>query len=135
MKSPSRSATYNSWIAMKQRCYYKKHFAYKYYGGRGIVVCDRWKDSYENFVTDMGERPKGMTLDRKEPDGNYTPENCRWSSRTMQQLNRKARGTTELKSGKFIARFQGKYIGVFDTEEEAHNAYTFQKEVVLFDKN
>lgn len=120
---------------MKQRCYYKKHPHYASYGGRGIEVCERWRCSYDNFLADMGERPEGMTLDRREPDSDYTPSNCQWSTRVYQQLNRRTRGTALLPSGRYTARFRGKYLGSFDTEEEAHTVYTFQKEMVLFDKN
>ncbi len=69
--------TYESWCHMHQRCYNPKARQYKWYGGKGITIAERW-NSFDNFLTDMGERPKGMSLDRLDPHKNYTPENCRW---------------------------------------------------------
>lgn len=74
---------------MKARCYNKNHSAYSRYGGRGIKVCDSWLNSLENFVKDMGIRPDGMTLDRIDNDGNYTPDNCKWSTKHEQVINRR----------------------------------------------
>lgn len=83
----SLSGTYNTWRGMRERCISEKHASYSWYGGRGISICDRWLGSFINFVEDMGERPKGMSLDRINPDGNYEPENCRWATVKQQSTN------------------------------------------------
>lgn len=90
-----KTAAYQSWIAMKKRCRYVKHPCYHRYGGRGITVCDRWIDSFENFLADMGPRPEGMTLDRIDNDGNYEPGNCKWSTRAEQTLKRRCNRNIE----------------------------------------
>jgi len=82
----SRTVTYYTWRDMKTRCHNKNSAAYPDYGGRGITICDRWA-SFENFLSDMGERPVGLSLDRKDVNGNYEPSNCRWATRTEQNNN------------------------------------------------
>jgi hypothetical protein len=79
---------YRVWQAMITRCCNQNQPGYKNYGGRGIRVCDRWRNSFEAFIEDMGERPgPGYSLDRIDNDGNYEPGNCRWATRTEQRRN------------------------------------------------
>jgi hypothetical protein len=83
------TGAYRSWAQMKSRCSNPRHHAYASYGGRGITVCDRWQ-SFEAFLADMGDRPKGMTLDRyPDVNGNYELANCRWATPREQQGNRR----------------------------------------------
>lgn len=90
-KHISTHPLYMAHAQMKSRCYSETNREYKYYGARGIKVCDRWlgKDGFQNFLDDMGERPDGMTLDRKDVDKDYSPDNCRWASWHEQQSNRR----------------------------------------------
>jgi hypothetical protein len=86
--------TYQVWKHMIQRCGNPRCKDYKYYGGRGIKVCDRWKD-FSAFSADMGDRPNGLTIDRIDNDRDYEPGNCRWVSMAVQNTN---------KRGNFVSR-------------------------------
>ena len=81
------SKEYSIWVNMKQRCLNPNNTSWRNYGGRGITICKRWL-KFENFYADMGERPKGLTLDRIDNDKGYSPQNCRWTTMKVQALNR-----------------------------------------------
>lgn len=128
---------YSAWFGMNQRCFNKKNKQYANYGGRGIRVVERWW-IFENFVADMGEPPSHVySLDRKDNNGNYKPDNCRWATQTEQNLNKRlsrtntsgAVGVTWLKSrskwraeGEAYGKRYHLYIG--DSFEDAVAART-----------
>lgn len=84
-----RMGAYIAWREMRDRCRDENNNRYADYGGRGISVCVEWDFSFASFLADMGGRPDGMIIDRVDPDGNYTPDNCRWSTPLEQRHNRR----------------------------------------------
>jgi len=86
----SSSQEYQTWQTIKKRCYYKKAIQYKDYGGRGITVCDRWLNSYENFLADMGRKPTPKhSIERRDNEKEYSPNNCYWTTQDEQAKNKR----------------------------------------------
>ena len=125
------SPEYISWQSIKTRCLNKNRKCYKNYGGRGIRVCDRWLNSFENFYKDMGPRPSPKhSIDRIDVNGNYCPENCKWATRHQQAINhrnnKKYIGVKIQKNKYYSVIYKdGKshYLGTFKTDMEAAVAY------------
>lgn len=123
---------YYAWLAMRKRCYLKTNASYKDYGARGITVCKRWKESFEEFYKDMGDPPsKSHSLDRKNNEGNYHKRNCRWATITEQNYNRrfwKVKTSTGFRGvhasrNKFIVQVRHINRGTYSTAEEAAKVY------------
>lgn len=136
----SRTKVYRAYQSMKNRCYRISNENYKDYGGRGILVCDRWLESFSNFYKDMGEPPSPKhSLDRIDSEKGYCKTNCKWSTITEQNNNKRLskdinktgyRGVTKSRSG-YQAMVKRVYIGHFKTKEEAALAYN-QKAIELY---
>lgn len=122
---------YRCWQSIRDRCYNKSFANYKHYGGRGIKVCDRWLESFENFYEDMGDKPsKKHSIDRINNDGNYHPDNCRWATDYEQAINKRGNkktfGVSLRPSGnwQWVINFRGKhYSGTCATRDLAAKSY------------
>lgn len=121
--------TYGAWVDMLQRCTNQRNRNYRNYGARGIFVCDRWR-SFVSFLEDMGEAPKGRSIDRIDVNGNYEPGNCRWATAAEQALNKQAHRKENVgirSSGKkFVAYVKDhgtyRHLGTFESIELARDA-------------
>jgi len=136
----NHKGAYSSWQNMKARCYQKSSPSYVNYGGRGITVCDEWKNSFDNFLRDMGDRPEGHSIDRINNDGNYEPSNCRWVTLDVQSHNRRPFSSSGYKGvylsgGKYTSKIKLNdtvyNLGSFDTVVEAAEAYN-RKAIELY---
>lgn len=106
----SNTPTWSSWRAMRKRCLDPNANQYENYGGIGITIDPKW-NTFEGFYEDMGDRPYGYSLDRINPNGNYTKDNCRWASDGLQRNNQKKLPGRIYKNGnKWAVRFQGNTI-------------------------
>lgn len=119
------SSIYAVWSGMMQRCGNKNHKQYPFYGDRGIKVCERWLN-FENFYADMGDRPKDKSIDRIDNNKGYSPENCRWATRTEQTRNRsitiKAKiNGVEKTLGEWCEHFDVRYSTYFNRRRRGYS--------------
>lgn len=119
----SKSRGYRIWNQMIQRCTNEKHISYQWYGAVGVSVCDSWK-TFDAFYNDMGDPPKGMSIDRIEVSGQYSAENCRWATMKEQQRNRR-------NNVRLTIDGQGKTISEWAESSGAAKEATIRKRVVM----
>jgi hypothetical protein len=112
-KNGKKSSEYKIWKDMKYRCCNQNHKNFKNYGERGIKICDRWKNSFRNFLEDMGRRPSSKhSIDRINNNGYYAPDNCRWATKSEQDRNKRTNVWLEYEDIKMIKKDWAKFLGV-----------------------
>lgn len=128
----SRSRTFSTWRDMFQRCENPESPRYKHYGGRGIKVCPQWRQ-FEQFFQDMGERPDGLTIDRKDNNGDYTPANCRWATRKTQTENRRCTIWIEFNGVRKTRTQWARHIGMYPSvlAKRLKNNWPFEMAITL----
>lgn len=137
----SETRFYKIWVGMRQRCYNEKDTGYKYYGGRGITVCDRW-NKFENFYDDMYESylkhvkehgEENTSIDRIDNNGNYEPSNCRWTNQTKQLINQRERSdNTSGHTGVSWNKLRNKWRAYITIDGKIkHLGYFVEKEMAI----
>lgn len=107
----TNSPEWKTWAAMIARCTQPSMETYQFYGGKGISVCERWKE-FANFLADMGSKPKGLSLDRIDSAGNYEPGNCKWSTAAEQAINKSNNIWVEIDGRKQVMTHWAKELGI-----------------------
>lgn len=133
----SKSKEYKAWAKMKERCYNPNTERYLIYGGRGITVCDEWKNSFEKFYEDMGDKPSPQhSIDRINVDGNYEKDNCRWATEKEQALNKRNTLYVEYKNenkplSELCKNYDLNYKSVWKQHEKG---FTFEEILIKYNK-
>lgn len=122
----SRTAEHRTWIHLIGRCTNPNDESFKHYGGRGIRVCKRWRENFAAFLSDMGKRPRGMTIERIDNNGDYEPGNCRWATQHDQSRNQRSNVVISFAGRKMIAADWARELGMdpIALRRRIHNGWT-----------
>lgn len=144
----TKTSEYKTWAKMKERCYNKSDASYKNYGAKGITMCDRWLDDFQNFFDDMGKKPDpNYSIERIDGGKGYSPDNCKWASKFVQSRHRNSSvGASKYKgvcweesSKKWIAaisvgKIRARKIGRYKNEDDAAAAYNLALDMIFGDE-